>query len=110
MRGTLTGLRGSDALFDTVGPAVAGAVVGLELFSGDFSGVLPGLPTTVDFGRRLLGLFAESEAGVFCFGRDVRNAPRTLSSSCSAGAAVPITTAPTQTIAKRRTLNRITLS
>jgi hypothetical protein len=44
------------------------------------------------------------------FGREVRNAPRTSSSSWTSGAAVPITRAQTQTSPNTITLNRITES
>src|SRR5687768_9982141 len=75
-----------------------------------FSGAaLPGLFVTLGFGRRLLGLVLP-EVLAFSLGRDVRNAPRTSSWSCGAGAAVPTTTAHAQIIAKRSTLKRIKLS
>jgi hypothetical protein len=101
MRAALTGLTGSDGLFDGPGP------VGLF---GFFSGVLPGSFETLALGRLLLGLLALDDAGALSFGRDVKNAPRTSPSSCGAGAAVPIATAHAQTVAKRRTLNRIAIS
>jgi len=59
------------------------------------------------FGRLLLGLVAVPEFAGLSFGREVRNAPRTSSLSCRAGAATPAITAQRQTNAKTMTLNRI---
>jgi len=75
-------------------------------FSGGF--VVPLEPPDC-FGRLLLGLAALPEVAGFSFGRVVKNAPRT-SSSCIAGAALPITTAQRQTNPKAITLNLISES
>jgi len=111
MRGALTGVAGLEGV--VVFPEVSD-------FSGVLTAGLPGLellapgllePAFVEplvvFGRRLLGLAVLPEVAGLSFGRDVRNAPRT-SSSWITGAAVPITSAQTQTSPKTITLNRIT--
>jgi hypothetical protein len=101
MRRALTGVAGSDGV-DGFFPELSGFS---EVLSVGLFGVLE-LPPP-DFGRRRLGFAATLEGVVFSFGRDVRNAPRTSSSSCTIGAATPITKAQTQTNPKTITLNRI---
>ena len=102
MRGVLTGFK--DVLGAEPGPEVTGVL--LLLFSDGFA-----VGTAVDFGRLRLGLAAAPElAGFFSLGREVKNAPRTSSSSCTGGAAVPITAAQRKTNAKTITLNRIEIS
>jgi hypothetical protein len=105
IRAAFTGLTGTDFLSDAFEPLVGP----LEVV-GFFSGALSGSFVTVAFGRRLLGLAVLPEDAGFCLGRDVKNAPRTSSWSCGADAALPITTAHAQIVAKRSTLNRIAVS
>jgi len=108
MRGALTGFRGVEAVEgveDAAGVSVLAGVLA-EVLSGD----LPGLfETAAALGRRLFGLVAVPELAGFSLGRDVRNAPRT-SSSCTKGAAVPMTIAHRQTNPNTITLTRITES
>src|ERR1044072_925898 len=100
MRRALTGVAGSDGGFGFF-PEFSGfpGVLSVGLF-GVFEPLL-------DFGRRRLGFAATPDLVVFSLGREVRNAPRTSSSSCTIGAATPITKAQTHTIPKTITLNRI---
>jgi hypothetical protein len=99
-RGAFTGVAGSDGVDD--GFEVSG-------FPGVLSGGLPGLfgPGLV-LVRLRLGLVVPVLVGL-TLGREVRKAPRT-SSSCTTGAAIPITTAQRQTRPKTMKLNRITES
>src|SRR5688572_33436221 len=84
MRDALTGFSGVD-----VGVGVS-VWTGVLAVAGVLSGDLPGLfETAAGLGRLLFGFVAGPELAGFCFGRDVRNAPRT-SSSCASGAAVPM--------------------
>jgi hypothetical protein len=100
MRRALTGVAESDGGAGLC-PECSGLMGGLS--EGLFEEVEPPL----DFGRLWLGFAVEAEVTVFSLGRDVRNAPRTSSSSCVMGAATPITKAQTQTNPKTITLNRI---
>jgi hypothetical protein len=100
MRGVLTGF--DVVLAVDVGPDVAGVVL---LFSGCFFVVV-----TVDFGRLRLGLAAAPEFAGFLSFREVRKAPRTSSPSCTAGAAIPMTTTQRQTNVKTITLNLMEFS
>jgi hypothetical protein len=105
IRGALTGFNGVDV---ATGVSVwTGVLAGVGVLSGD----LPGLfETAAVLGRLLFGFVAGPELAGFCFGRDVRNAPRTSSCSCGSGAAVPMTIAQRQTNPNTITLTRITES
>src|SRR5687768_9888220 len=109
MRGALTGFNGVDVATGVSVLVVAGVSVltGVGVLSRD----LPGLfETAAALGRLLFGFVAGPELAGFCFGRDVRNAPRTSSCSCGRGAAVPMTIAHRQTNPNNITLTRITES
>src|SRR6185369_3668747 len=103
MRRALTGVAGSDGEGAGLCPECSGL---LGVLSVGLFGVVE--PPPLDFGCLRLGFAAESEVVVFSLGREVRKAPRTSSSSCTSGAATPITKAQTQTNPKTITLNRIT--
>jgi len=99
IRRALTGVEESDGLDGCPGcPGFTGVL------SVDLSELGP-----LGFGRRLFTFAVLLEFAGLSFGRDVMNAPRT-SSSCNAGAAIPITNAQTQTNPKTITLNRMTES
>src|SRR5215213_6488638 len=112
MRRALTGVDGEEDV-DPDGPGLTGVLsAGLpgRLGAGLLDPALLELGLVeppLGCGRRLLGLEVLLELAGFSLGREVRNAPRTSSSSCTSGAAVPITRAQTQTNPKTITLNRI---
>jgi len=97
MRRALTGLESDVLGFDVVELAAG-------LLSVDF--VTAGADVDVDLGRFRGGLEPVLEPAGFSFGREVRNAPRTSSSSCGGGTATAIT-AQIRTKPKRIALNRI---
>jgi hypothetical protein len=102
MRRAFTGVTdpdGCDGLLSEF-PGLTGV---LSLSTGLFGFVVPPL----DFGRLLLGFAEALEPTVFSLGRDVRNAPRTSSSSWGIGDATAIANAQTHTNPRTITLNRI---
>jgi hypothetical protein len=103
MRRALTGLESGVLGFDD--PDGPDGLFSGDLFSDDFAVVV----VDVDFGRFLGGLVLEADVAGFSLGREVRNAPRTSSSSCGGGTPTAIT-AEIRTKPKRIALNRITES
>src|ERR1700752_1431642 len=99
MRRALTGVTGSGGI---------GFLPELSGFTGVLSGGLFGVfEPPPDLYLLRLGFADASDVAGFSFGREVRNAPRTSPSSCTIGAATPITKAQTQTNPRTITLNRI---
>jgi hypothetical protein len=107
---TLVGFESSAAGVGVVSFDFVGVVVPFDFVGPDEVFVTPFevfVAVASDFGLLRFGLAVAFALSVFSFGREVKNAPRTSSSSCGASGTPTITTPDIQINAKRIMLNLI---